>query len=141
MFEVVSNVSEYHKFVPYCTHSFVNQVDSNQLPSKGGLQVGFKEFNEQFVCRIQCRNDGKGQPKCVEAESLSDNLFDHLRMKWLIFDDEKRKNSSKMILDLDYKFSNPLYNSVSSLFSSKITEIMIKAFSQRAAELRKQRNL
>ncbi|GMM36027.1 ubiquinone-binding protein [Saccharomycopsis crataegensis] len=134
-FKVVSGVDQYHKFVPYCTESFVTRYDQSDLPAEGGLKVGFKEFNEKFVCRIKCENN-QDEPKLVEAESLSDNLFDHLKMKWYIEEDPKRPSATKMILHLNYKFSNPLYNTVSALFAENITKIMIKAFTKRAIEIK-----
>lgn len=106
------------------------------MPKKGGLRVGFKDYDEEFICNITCEDNKHPIPKLVEAESLSDNLFDHLKMQWYIENDPKKADVSRMTLKLKYKFTNPVYNTVSSLVASKITLIMIKAFNDRAAQIR-----
>lgn len=54
MYDVVSKVDQYHEFIPYCEDSFIKEVGQNGQPVKAGLRVGFKSFDETFLCDLQC---------------------------------------------------------------------------------------
>lgn len=131
-YDVVSDVSQYSKFVPYCTRSFINARDQALQPTEAGLRVGWKSFDEEFVCNLQC--DPK---KVVIAESVTHSLFEHLYTKWTITPNA-RKNSCDMELLLKFNFKSALYNRVSSLFAESVSELVIKAFDKRAAQLRRE---
>ncbi|ODV63890.1 ubiquinone-binding protein COQ10, partial [Ascoidea rubescens DSM 1968] len=133
LFEVVSDVSSYQEFVPYCKKSFISKTDSDNLdlPTEAGLRVGFKQFDETFVCKLNCSNDSN--KRIVIAESLSHSLFDNLYTKWIILNDPtNNSNKCEINLILEYKFKNNIYNMVSKLFAQSVTQIMLRAFNNRA---------
>lgn len=133
MYNVVSDVSKYQDFVPFVEKSFITAKDKeNGLPLKGGLRVGWNDFNEEFICELKCV-----PRKQVIAESLSLLLFESLYTEWNFSEIKNpfaKEPSCEVELILKYKFKNPLYNTVSSLFSDQVSKIMIEAFEKRAFE-------
>ncbi|ODV71178.1 ubiquinone-binding protein COQ10 CYBJADRAFT_192132 [Cyberlindnera jadinii NRRL Y-1542] len=132
-YRVVSDVNAYHEFIPYCTRSFINKYDeTTQTPVEGGLRVGWRHVEEEFVCNLHCEPH-----HLVIAESVTHSLFEHLYTKWTILPNA-RKNSCDMELELKYKFKSDFYNKMSSLFANSVSDLVIKAFDKRAAQLRRQ---
>ncbi|CAK7903169.1 coenzyme Q-binding protein Coq10p, mitochondrial [[Candida] anglica] len=132
LFDVVSDVSQYHEFVPFVEESFVSATDSHNLPAEAGLRVGWKQFDEKFTCKLTCEKN-----KSVKAESLTVSLFESLNTQWKFREVKNphiRTSSCEVELSLSYAFKNPVYNAVSSLFSEQVTQLMIKAFEQRARD-------
>lgn len=129
-YDVVSDVSRYKEFIPYCTDSFINTRDSKtNLPTIAGLRVGFQGFDEQFTCNLKCSKN------VIVAESITHSLFDKLYTKWTII--ENSKGTTSMVLELRFKFKSMIYNKVSSIFAKKVSELVIKGFDDRALALRR----
>lgn len=126
---VVSDVGSYHKFLPYCQNSIVSCTDSNNKPTRAGLMVGYKGFNEQFESIVQCDSN------TVAAECIDTQLFDTLKTKWKFYDIKGKSNKTRVEFELEFAFNNSLYNTVSKSFGPTLAEIMVKAFQDRAAEL------
>lgn len=133
MFNVVSNVSKYHEFVPFVEKSSITKKDPKSgLPVQGVLRVGWQQFDEEFTSKIDCVVNEK-----VAVKSLTILLFNSLNTEWSfkeIKSSHIQEPSCEVQLNLKYSFKNPLYNAVSSMFSDQVTKIMIKAFEQRAIE-------
>lgn len=129
MFEIVSDVSKYKEFVPFVEDSYISNKDALGLPTAAGLRVGWKQFDEEFQCKLRCQRD-----VLVIAESMSILLFELLYTKWNLREVKNVGTSSscEVTLALKYSFKNPLYNTVSSLFSDQVSKIMINAFEERA---------
>lgn len=137
LFEIVSDVQKYNEFVPFVLKSFINKYDDQtKLPTEAGLRVGFKLYDEEFTCQLQCEKNAK-----VIAESTSILLFENLWNEWK-FKEVKNGYSNEATtlveVNLRYKFKNPLYNAVASLFQDQVSNIMIQAFEQRAKDLKAQ---
>lgn len=128
VYEVVSSVDQYENFIPFCTHSFINSRDSKGQPNEAGLKVGFKEFDEEFTCKLHCV-----EPKKVTAKSITHSLFNFLETEWTIVPLTKDLCSVK--LTLKYEFKSALYNSVSSVFASKVAVTMTRSFEKRSYEI------
>lgn len=135
LFRIVSDVSKYHEFLPFVSESFIDKWDEEtKLPKQGGLRVGWNQFDEAFTCNIVCDKD-----KSVRAESVTILLFEFLDNKWT-FQEVKNQFTLELLtfvnLELRYQFKNPLYNSVSSLFQNQVSQIMMKAFEERALDMK-----
>lgn len=140
VYEVVSDVSKYQEFIPYCVESFVNKRKAlDNTPIEAGLRVGFRQYDEKFVCKVSCNNGSKGESEdySVVADSISHNLFHLLYSKWTITPHPERPHSTQVTLLLRFKFKSRLYNSVSTIFAKSVTELVMKAFERRVFELRK----
>lgn len=135
IFLVVADVLKYQEFVPFVTHSFVNErAEDTKLPSEAGFRVGWKQYDEKFTCKLSCIKD-----KQVIAESVTVLLFSHLYNEWN-FKEVKNRFTNELDtyveLILRYKFKNPLYNTMCSLFQHQVSETMIQAFEARAMQLK-----
>lgn len=135
IFLVVADVLKYQEFVPFVTHSFVNErAEDTKLPSEAGFRVGWKQYDEKFTCKLSCIKD-----KLVIAESVTVLLFNHLYNEWN-FKEVKNRFTNELDtyveLILRYKFKNPLYNTMCSFFQHQVSETMIQAFEARAMQLK-----
>lgn len=138
MFAIVSDVSRYSEFVPFVEESFVtSRNEDSGLPTEGGIRVGWKHFDEKFSCKLHCIQD-----KTVVAEALTGPLFSSLHTEWNFKEVQafgvKSSANCEVELKLRFNFHNPIYNTMSSMFSDQVTSIMIKAFQQRAMQLKEQ---
>ncbi|CAI4051137.1 hypothetical protein SKDZ_15G1460 [Saccharomyces kudriavzevii ZP591] len=137
IYAAVSEVSEYKEFIPYCVDSFVdkrNPVDKK--PVIAGLRVGFKQYDEEFICNVTCKEKVNGDDiYTVVAETVSHNLFHLLYSKWTIMPHPTRPNAAMVELLLRFKFKSRIYNSVSLLFAKTVTELVMNAFAKRAYHL------
>ncbi|GEQ66522.1 hypothetical protein JCM33374_g185 [Metschnikowia sp. JCM 33374] len=139
LYQVIADVSKYDDFVPFVTSSFVNKLDQKtKLPTEAGFRVGWKQYDENFTCKLVCSENK------IVAESISISLFENLRNEWHLREVKSRftKESSTLVeVVLKYKFRNPLYNTLSSLFHEQVSNIIIKAFESRAMDIKIQRKL
>ncbi|QHS76112.1 ubiquinone-binding protein COQ10 [Saccharomyces paradoxus] len=137
VYAAVSEVAQYKEFIPYCVDSFVdkrNPVDNK--PVIGGLRVGFKQYDEEFICNITCKDTANGNDTyTVIAETVSHNLFHLLYSKWTIMPHPSRPNAAMVELLLRFKFKSRIYNSVSLIFAKTVTELVMNAFAKRAYHL------
>lgn len=140
VYGVVSDVAKYEEFIPYCVESFVNKRKAlDNTPTEAGLRVGFREYDEKFVCNVGCNNEvnGNSEDYSVVADSISHKLFYLLYSKWTITPHPERPHSTQVELLLRFKFKSRLYNSVSTIFAKSVTELVMKAFERRVFEIRK----
>ncbi len=89
------------------------------------MTVGFNEFKESYVSKVRLLPKRE-----VHSESVSSNLFDHLKSSWIVT--PITDNSVKVDFDISFHFKSPLYAMISKLFLSKIVHKMMKAFNDRA---------
>lgn len=125
MMEVVGNVSEYSKFVPYCNSSDITEFHEGQ-PSKAVLQIGWNNITDSFESVL------KYTPDSVTATASEYNsLFSKLMCKWTV----KEVNDQRCLaeLDLQFQFKNPIYDMVASQAGSLVAKRMVEAFSKRAS--------
>ena len=63
LYNIISDVDNYHHFVPYCTESKVltkwrvnsPDVDEKAVKQEARLTVGFLAFKESYVSEVTCR--------------------------------------------------------------------------------------
>ncbi|SCU87487.1 LAME_0D10264g1_1 [Lachancea meyersii CBS 8951] len=138
VYDVVSDISEYKKFMKYCNESFVDKRDPETgKPSEAGLRVGFQHYDETFVCQIRCLEE-RDNNYTVVANSLTHSLFKALQTKWSIKPHQMRPGVTEAILCLEFQFKNGLYNNVASIFGKSVTELVMKSFERRIFTLRRQ---
>ncbi|CAK9435279.1 uncharacterized protein LODBEIA_P57560 [Lodderomyces beijingensis] len=124
VFDIVSRVDNYKNFVPFVEDSFITSRDGGNLPSGAGLKIGWNDITERFVCKLHCEENRNVYAKSVELE-----LFETLETQW-VFSHVSTSKFPKCRVDfkLTYKFRNPLYNHLSSMFAPQVSNIMIGAF-------------
>lgn len=124
VYRVVLSVDEYRHFIPFVEDSFISHRTDDGVPTEGGLRIGWKQFEERFVCQLECV---PGQ--LVVARLVTTTLFDELYSQWQLT--PMGPNRTRVDYQMRYKFKNPMYNAVSLMFSDQVSHIMIKAFEDR----------
>lgn len=124
VYDIVSQVDQYKTFVPFVEDSFISQRNKDELPTRAGLLVGWKDIVERFECDLICLEN-----KEVTAKSLQLDLFDNLETIWKFH--EHGGNKCKVDFKLAFKFKSPIYDKLSSLFAPQVSEIMIGAFEKK----------
>lgn len=76
LFEIVSNVDEYHLFLPACTKSFVTHRRGNLI--KADLEIGIPPILlEKYTSEVTLE-----PPHLVRAQCYKGKLFEHLMTEW-----------------------------------------------------------
>lgn len=134
MFQVVSQVEDYHKFVPWCVHSdsvlsdsicrcvkstIVKRNPTNYIECD--LEVGFQVFVERysssslFSCLIPfVRYTSKirlNPPRSLTTVTDDSTLFHHLETLWK-FEKGPTPDSCWLSFHVDFAFKSPLYKHV-----------------------------
>ncbi|TFK28775.1 hypothetical protein FA15DRAFT_664829 [Coprinopsis marcescibilis] len=139
LYDVVSDVGSYPRFLPFCTGSrIISAVPKLSSPGKhvldAELSVGFLAFKETYVSQVTCV-----PYQSVEAVATSSTpLFKTLSTIWRFEPsptDTDASPSTNVSLNLVYAFANPLHAAVSSRFFGQVSELMIKAFEDRCREI------
>jgi len=125
LFKLVSDVSNYPEFLPWCLGARIkNQNDSS---FEADLIIGFKIYKEIYSSKIFLDNKNKK----IDVK-YKDGPFEHLENYWIF---KKDKNGCKVEFMVDFKFkSNFLQTIMETLFSEAVRR-MVKAFETRANEL------
>ncbi|RUS22301.1 hypothetical protein BC937DRAFT_89774 [Endogone sp. FLAS-F59071] len=156
LYDVVSDVDQYHLFVPWCTYSRVLSTKIIQGVSvkkdqghagavttvmKAELSVGFKAFSERYVSEVTCEKPWK-----VKALSADSSLFRNLVTTWrftpalppstlLTTLDAQQYPSCHVDFQVAFEFASPLHVQVANLFFDQISKEMIQAFEQRCEKV------
>jgi len=143
MYDVVSDVGSYPKFVPFCTSSRIltrpppgcnPSVDKHAVDAE--LTVGFLAFKESYVSQVTCIPN-----QSVESTATSSTpLFKSLSNIWRFAPHPpgtpaESASSTMVTVDLAYEFANPLHAIASSQFFGQVSALMIKAFEDRCHDV------
>lgn len=165
IYKVISDVSKYSSFVPYCQSSTVTKWSApdatyhKRWPSEAILVAGWGGLSENFTSRVYCvpgkivesvggeteTSLDRGQighhleGDKVGADVSRDNgLLTHLRSKWMIEELEKGESGTErtaVTLSLEFAFANPMYTALSAGAAPKVADYMIKGFEERVKSL------
>lgn len=128
LFGIISDIDAYANFVPFCKASRVTARSGDDgRPVKADLVVGYKGYEETFTSQVKCIS-----PTSVEAVSSGHALFERLATAWRV--SRVSDDTSRVHLDIEYKFSNPVYGALSQAVLPKVADQIIEAFRKHAAE-------
>ena len=140
IFRAVSSVSEYPTFLPFTISSHVTSQDQSGYPTRARLRVGYDKFKleEDWDSIVKC-DASNGTIEAKSSEANSQGLFEVLRTKWQIepFEDGGDNKKTRVKLDVDVKFRNPIYDQMFAQIEGKVVSTMIAAFEKRVQELEK----
>ena len=129
VFDVVADVDRYREFVPFCEHSRVTKVVSeNEFYATMG--VGFKVFTESYTSEIRCRRPQGQQTGAIDIRALDSPTFQTLTSSWK-FAPGPREGSCEITFEVDFSVHNPLAAAAVSNFFSTVAEQQIRAFAKR----------
>ncbi|KAH8272804.1 hypothetical protein KR018_000471 [Drosophila ironensis] len=124
MYDVVSDVSNYHRFVPYVKRSDVHSQGVNGF--KADLIVGFPPLNEAYTSLVTLKS-----PRLVRSECHDGRLFNYLLNEWR-FSPGLKDIPDSCVLDFKvaFEFKSLLHSSLAHLFFDFICDQMESAFIQ-----------
>jgi ribosome-associated toxin RatA of RatAB toxin-antitoxin module len=125
MFELVNNIEDYPKFLPWCSGSrVINRseeiVEAELMISKGG-------FKKAFSTRNKLDQGG------VITVSLLDGPFSYLEGVWTFM--PLRADASKISLDLEFEMSGKLASLAFGVVFNQICNTMVTSFTDRAKQV------
>ena len=154
LYTIISDVDRYREFIPYCQQSRVTKwsspdKDGRKWPEEADLKVGWGGFEETYTSKLFCvpgsivealGGDAKTtlnksqlahhSQASIDAPATSNAMFKKMATKWSI--QPSGPDRTKVDLDIEFQFSNPLYGAVSKAVAPKLAETMIEAFEKRA---------
>ena len=105
LYKVVSDVSKYQEFVPWCKASRVLQQNDKEM--KAELEVGFQYLTEKYISHVKLQ-----KPMSVIATSNQTNIFEYLISEWK-FQSASDPNCTWVTFNVEFKFKLALYNEIS----------------------------
>lgn len=125
MFQLINDVLAYPQFLPDCSNSKIiseegNSVTASLLVSKTGLKKWFTTKNT-LISNQQ-----------VQLE-LVDGPFKKLQGQWLLT--PLSEDACKVSLELEYEFSNKMFDLAFGRIFNNLTNNMVQAFTQRAKDV------
>lgn len=128
MFKVVSEVENYHQFVPWCKESKIIHREERKL--KADLVIGFPPiFGESYRSHVSLF-----EPFLITAVSTDMTLFRHLKSVWKFQDETSTKkgnvDTKTCLLDfaVSFQFRHNIHSSISKLFFDEVIRQNVKSF-------------
>ncbi len=129
MYELVADVSEYPKFLPWCSAARIlrrtNCGESDVMEAE--LVISFKAFREKFVSRVTLWPETGN----IQTEYI-DGPFRHMHSNWEFRDLE---DGCEVRFHVDFEFRNLILRSLIGLFFEDAMRRIVRAFERRADEL------
>ncbi|KAK6354299.1 hypothetical protein TWF730_008710 [Orbilia blumenaviensis] len=147
LFTLISDINSYSSFVPFCLSSTVTSVSPppESYPTTADLRVGWGGFDETFTSRVKCEKFTGKEGGLVEADATQNGIFEVLKATWVINNHDNKGSSSetrrdgdgesKVDLEIEYKFANPLYAVMSEAVMPTVAGKIIEAFEGRVEKV------
>mgnify|MGYP001071410900 CR=1 FL=1 len=129
MFDLVADVANYPKFLPWTAAARVRSVvdEGTRRVMLADLVISFKVFRESFGSRVILYP----QERRIET-SYIDGPFKHLHSVWTFTEADSRV---EVHFEVDFEFRNKLLQGAAGLFFNEAMTRVVRAFEARAAEL------
>eukprot|EP01129_Flabellula_baltica_P014957 TRINITY_DN7341_c0_g1_i1.p1 TRINITY_DN7341_c0_g1~~TRINITY_DN7341_c0_g1_i1.p1 ORF type:complete len:198 (+),score=31.56 TRINITY_DN7341_c0_g1_i1:3-596(+) len=132
MYDVVSDVSKYKEFLPWCVDSVVKETRGNTMIAD--LSIGFGMLNDKWTSHVQLDPEA-----CVViANAESGPVFHFLTSKWEIKDGPS-ENTCWATFSISYKFKSSVYTIFNDRVFSDVQKSMVTAFEKRCLEVQANR--
>lgn len=122
MYDVVSDVENYYKFVPWCKKSLTYGKRQGFL--KADLVIGFPPLNESYTSNVTMV-----KPNFVRAECVDGKLFNYLLNYWKFSPGLKDIPQSCVIdFHVAFEFKSTFHSHISHIFFDQLVKQMAEAF-------------
>ena len=126
MYQLVNDVAEYPKFLPWCRSSEVNSETATEMVASVEIAKGV--LNKTFTTRNKLRKDVR-----IDLE-LVDGPFKRLSGHWQ-FDALKTADACKVNLDLEFEFDSAMMSIAAKPIFTQIANSLVDAFCKRAVDV------
>ncbi|SNR70968.1 type II toxin-antitoxin system RatA family toxin [Puniceibacterium sediminis] len=129
MYDLVADVEDYPKFLPWCAAARIRSVtpEGDSSVMLADLVISFKVFRERFGSRVTLHpNDMQ-----IDTEYL-DGPFRYLKSNWAFRD---VKGGCEVAFFVDFEFKNAMLQRIIGLVFNEAMQRVVRAFERRAAEL------
>ncbi|MAV17735.1 MAG: hypothetical protein CBC70_00265 [Alphaproteobacteria bacterium TMED110] len=130
MYDLVRDVDNYSKFVPYCTASrviSVNEGTKGQAVMLADLRVAYKMLRETYTSKISLDTAA-----CSIHVAQENGPFRQLDNRWTFTDTPE---GSDIHFYLDFEFGVPLLRQIIQPMMGRVVEKFVSAFEDRALEI------
>ncbi|XP_067631624.1 coenzyme Q-binding protein COQ10, mitochondrial [Eurosta solidaginis] len=122
MYEVVADVTNYYRFVPYVKKSLVHSKQQNRF--KADLIVGFPPLNERYTSTVTL-----AEPTLVKSVCNDGRLFNYLLNEWRFSPGLKDIPQSCVIdFKVKFEFKSLIHSNIANIFFDLICDQMEHAF-------------
>ena len=126
MYQLVNDVVEYPKFLPWCRSSQVKSETATEMVASVEIAKGV--LNKTFTTRNKLRKDVR-----IDLE-LVDGPFKRLSGHWQ-FDALKTADACKVNLDLEFEFDSAMMSLAAKPIFTQIANSLVDAFCKRAVDV------
>jgi coenzyme Q-binding protein COQ10 len=126
LFDLVADVEQYPKFLPWCRAARVIERKENEF--LGELVISFANLTESYVSRVKLK-----PYESIDVEMVS-GPFEYLINRWHFTPEGE---GTKIDFLVDFKFRSRILEKMIGPLFAKATAKMIDAFNQRADSLYK----
>lgn len=118
--------------------------DQSSTPVEGTYGTGqgyFTTYWSLYKEKLECELEFKVNEYVISH--CKNDLFNYLHCQWSfhpVRNQLTNQNQCDVEISLDYEFNNFIYNNLSALFTSQISEIMVKSFETRLKQQRDNNN-
>jgi ribosome-associated toxin RatA of RatAB toxin-antitoxin module len=125
MFELVNNIEDYPRFLPWCRTSQVIHLSDTELEAK--LEIAWKGITKSFTTRNYLHPFQHMEIKLVTGP------FRHLEGRWSFI--ELSGDACKVGVELEFEFTGSLVDKFFQPIFNHIANSLVDAFCKRAAEV------
>jgi coenzyme Q-binding protein COQ10 len=127
MFDLISDVSKYPEFLPWCVSTSIYNKSNNIFFSD--MEIGFKFIKENFTSKVTLIESNK---VCSEAVS---GVFKKMNNIWEI--NYISEQECEINLSIEFQFKSLILQNIIGKLFEKASKKMITAFEDRAYNLYK----
>jgi coenzyme Q-binding protein COQ10 len=130
MYDLVADVAEYPKFLPWCAAARIRSTQATALGQEmlADLVISFKVFREKFGSRVNLQSEDH----VIKTEYL-DGPFKHMQSTWRFTDLDE--GGCRVEFDTDFEFKNKMLQSVIGVVFHEAMQRIVRAFENRAVDL------
>ena len=122
LFEMVSDVQSYPKFLPWCVGARIRSADDELIVAD--LMIGYKLLRERFTSRVTL-----DRAKLKIETEFTDGPFKFLRNQWEF---KSCPEGCQIIFLVEFEFRSTVLQKLVSVLFNEVVLRMVSAFEKRA---------